>query len=195
MYIINQKIFSFIILLLKLALDVLSRVDQLPQAQGLFSPSNGKVLESYSEEFSIVLLLTKIIIKYMNQRFSALIDDPNLNHYLDLVKLLLKFVVNGYVNIGIATQKSTEEINRNLNGTTLRTVFQFISDFLSSYVISFFFDTKYFPSLMFPIRVAASIPNQFSPFAETYLIQRFSEIFTSAINTCIAVCDIQYLKP
>lgn len=183
-------------LFLQLALDIFYRLEKLPQAQVLLIASSENVSELSFEGLPVLLNFTKLILDYMNQRVRVLIDYPNLIEYLDLVKVLLKFIVNGLVNFDLAYQKSLEEIYKTLKKSKkLELIFQFISDFLTNFVTLFFYETKYTIPLMLAIQIAASIPSEFPQCAESFLIDRFSKIFMDAINVCKNsdwVCNIAY---
>ena len=146
------------------------------------------VSESSLQGIAVLPDVTRIIMDTLNQRFYLLIDDVNLGNYLEIIRLLLRFGVNGIINYGILYHQPSEEVIRNLNGSpSLGAIFKFILDFLAHYITLYFIDKKYTSPLIFTIHVAASIPSQFPQFAEGFLIQSFVTIFNAAINACSMV--------
>ena len=166
-------------------------MEQLPHSQVLVTSLSGSVSESSLHGIAVLPDVTKIVMDTLNQRFQLriLIEDDNFSNYLEMVRLLLRFGVNGIVNFGLVSGKSSEEIIRSLNGlVSLRAIFMFISDFLAHY-ITLYFDKKFAYPLLFTISVAASIRTHFPQLAEDFLIQKFVNVFTVAIDACVKVCD------
>ena len=137
--------------------------------------------------FPVLLDLSKKIMDFLHTRLQFLIDDPQSDELLQIVRLLLRFAVNGFINLGLVSKKPTEEIIKNMNGSQiLQEIFNFISDFLNFNIILYFNDQKHILPLIFPIQLAASIAE--FPKAESFLMEKFTKIFSRAINECKLVC-------
>ena len=142
---------------------------------------------SLQEVFPVLLDLTNIIMDSLHTRLQSLIDDPKCDELLQIVRLLLRFVVNGFVNFGLVSQKPTEETIKSMNESPiLQEIFNFISNFLNLNIIFYFNDQKHNLPLIFPIQLAASIAE--FPKAKSFLIEKFTKIFSRAINECKLVC-------
>ena len=132
---------------------------------------------SLQEVFPVLLDLTKIIMDSLHTRLQFLIDDPKCDELLQIVRLLLRFAVNGFVNFGLVSQKPTEETIKDMNGSSiLQEIFNFISDFLTLNIRFYFNDQKYHFPLIFSIQLAATTSG-FPKCAESFLIEKFSKIF------------------
>jgi hypothetical protein len=161
-------------LFLQLTWEVLSRVGHLSQSQVFATPLSETTSESSLQGITILLDVIRIVMLSLNQRFDLLIDDANISSYLEMVRLLLRFGVNGIVNFGLVSQMSPEEIIKSLNSSaSLWAIFKFISDFLAHYITDYFQNKKYETPLLFAIYVAASIPTQFPQLEEDFMIQCF----------------------